>query len=196
MLDLAYWDTSRDTPRQVGTFPAVVTPFVSERRTIEALHLTYLDPRPPHGKLDPGPDAKGEPMPAKKFLGTPPDDAWIRLTEARPVMAVGEGIETVATATFLKPDWGGWVAGSVDRLALIRFPPIVERVVVLGECGCAQAKGPDGQLRFKPDGAPLIPAEEATYRAARAYAALPHKPEVEIKWFQGDLNDVLRATEG
>eukprot|EP00752_Nemacystus_decipiens_P015335 g13668.t1 len=191
-----YWDASdRDAPPwRVGDFPCVITPFVGAGRTIRALHLTYLDPDPPHGKLDLGLDANGDPLPAKKFLGAPPPDAALRLTVERPVMAVGEGIETVQTAIDLRagapgPAWGGRAAGAVDRLEFLTFGPTVERIVVLGERGCAPAKGPDGAIVRKPDGTPLIPAEEATRRAAQAYAALPHRPTVELKWFQGDLND-------
>lgn len=195
-----YWDASDDKapPYLVGDFPCVITPFVGADRTIRALHLTYLDPDPPHPKLDLGRGADGDPLPAKKFLGSPPPDAALRLTVERPVMAVGEGIETVQTAIDLRaggpgPAWGGRAAGAVDRLEFLRFGPTVERIVVLGELGCAPAKGPDGAIVRKPDGTPLIPAEEATRRAAQAYAALPHRPTVELKWFQGDLNDVLRG---
>ena len=197
--DAPYWDISmgdKAPPYLVGRFPAVVTPFVTGKRTVSALHLTFLDPDPPHGKIDLGLDLAGEARrPAKKFLGRPSPDSWLRLTEERETMAVGEGIETVQTAVFLKPGWGGAAAGSVDRLPLIAFGPGVKRIILLGERGCAPAKDRDGRTVLKDDGAPLIPAEEATWAAARAYAALPHRPHVEIKWFQGDLNDVLRGVE-
>lgn len=199
---LRYWVEGSDTKRiDLGAYPCIVTPMIADRggqASLTALHLTYIDLAAPKGKLRLTHPETGEPVPAKKFRGDPAD-GWIRLTSARPVMAVAEGIENTQSVLDARPDWGGWCAGSSGRFGVLRFPGLVRRVVGCGETDSGCAKDAVGNPVFKPDGSPLVPADESLRHAARLWADGGRR-RVDLVWLTGDANHLTllpgRAASG
>jgi hypothetical protein len=198
---LPYWTEARKTeqeadppPLHLGDFPCVVTPVLSDdagRPVLTALHLTYLDLDRPKGKLELVHPQTGEVLPAKKFRGSP-GAGWIRLTPAREVMVVAEGIENTQSVLDLRPGWGGWCPGSSGRFSVLRFPSITRRVVGIGEGDSAPARGPGGAVIRHPDGTPVIPADQSLRLAARDWAEAG-KRRVDLTWVDGDPNALVMA---
>lgn len=109
----------------LGVFPCMVAPIRNVAGEIIGLHRTYLDPNEP-AKLKPPGDRRQNK--AKKSFGTVMGGS-IRLGPIKPVMVIGEGIETVASWFGLDdrgpPDVGIMSAISLGNLSghpLARVP--------------------------------------------------------------------------
>lgn len=88
-----YPDAEAKEEIPLGVFPCMVAPIRDVTGAIIGLHRTYLDPDEP-AKLKPPGDCRQNK--AKKSFGTVIGGA-IRLGPIKPVMVIGEGIETVAS---------------------------------------------------------------------------------------------------
>lgn len=115
---LQYWGFPEDGDKQVclGEFPCVVSAIRALDDTLIGIHRTYLDPREPK-KLEPPGDQRRNA--AKKVFGEWMGGA-IRMSPARPAMAIGEGIETCASWWQLgvgPDDIGLWCAVALRNLS-------------------------------------------------------------------------------
>lgn len=113
--DCPYWipdNWNRGKMKLLGKFPAMIAPLQAFDRSIQGIHLTYLDPRTGE-KLKR--EIDGRKLPSKKMRGL----SWgcaIRLAEAAEFMSCGEGIENVLSGMSCGAP-GGWAAGSLGNLA-------------------------------------------------------------------------------
>jgi hypothetical protein len=150
---LDYWhNLNEDSPdpdarpdwRVVHTGPAMVAAARNGAGVLTGCHITWLDPAlmqmgsapiAAKGKAVICHPATGERLPAKKMRG----ETWgsaIRLTEARPFMMAGEGIETTATALSAyagRGAIGAWVAMSLGHLSAMPASPETRAWLFLGD---------------------------------------------------------------
>ncbi|WP_420567857.1 DUF7146 domain-containing protein [Thalassovita sp.] len=86
----------------IHTGPAMVAEILNRRNQLTAVHRTWIDPNPPHGKAKIWHD--GEAKVSKKVLGSKQGGA-IRLhtPEGADTLVMGEGIETTLTAMVADP---------------------------------------------------------------------------------------------
>ncbi|MGH7119131.1 MAG: DUF7146 domain-containing protein [Acetobacteraceae bacterium] len=109
-----------DTPHPAGgRLPALLAAVTGPDGGVVALHRTYL-------KRDGGGKASVEP--AKASLG-PVHGGAVRLDEAAPELAIGEGVETAAAAGKLL-GLPAWAAISCGNLAGAVLPALVRSVVI------------------------------------------------------------------
>jgi hypothetical protein len=117
--DLPYWRKINGTGREWHRGPAMVAAITDAAGKLTAVHMTWIDLMRPKAKaLILGPD--GQAQPAKLMRGSKKGGA-IRLTEWReaPVMMMGEGIETTATAMVsdVDPSAAYWAGADLGNMA-------------------------------------------------------------------------------
>ena len=115
--ELPYW-VRRKSGRfeQIGAWPAMLAGIQGPDRRITGVHITYLSadggakaPIPPH------PDS-GDTLPRRKVRGAKAGGS-IRFSPAAKTLVLGEGVETVLTARFIRPDLAAWSAVDLGNLA-------------------------------------------------------------------------------
>lgn len=107
-------DQDSDDEVVLGSFPCIIAAMRNVAGEIVGIHRTYLDPRQPV-KLKPPGDASRNL--AKKMFG---QKGLIRLGPTRPIMAIGEGIETSLSwglLAFVSEDFCLAAAGDLGNLA-------------------------------------------------------------------------------
>jgi hypothetical protein len=98
-------------PRKMGDWPAIVALMRDKTGTGTGLHCTYLDPKF-FGKIAvDDPDTAGKKLNPRKMYGT---KGLILLSQPRPIMAIGEGIETVLSWYELNQHFDGAIAAAGD----------------------------------------------------------------------------------
>lgn len=105
-------DARDETP--LGVFPCMVAAMRNAAGEIVGIHRTYLDSRKPEKLKTPGDSGRNL---AKKMFG---QKGLIRLGPARPIMAIGEGIETTLAWGTLAPiaeDFCLAAAGDLGNMA-------------------------------------------------------------------------------
>lgn len=156
-----YYRASRDDAPDVrSAWPAMIAAVTGDRGTLVAVHRTWLTPSGSKAPVASPRRAMGD------LLGH-----GVRFGRAGPVMAVGEGIETILSLRELLP-YLPMVAGlSAAHLAAIEFPEPLRRLYVA----------------FDDDPAGMAALAALTERAvATAIEIVPIAPE------RGDFNDDLR----
>ncbi len=115
--ELPYW-VRRKTGKfeRIGAWPAMVAAIQGADRRITGVHITYLSadgtakaPIPPH------PD-DGAKLPRRKVRGSKAGGS-IRFSPAARTLVLGEGVETVLSARFIRPDLAAWSAVDLGNLA-------------------------------------------------------------------------------
>ena len=193
---LTYWVQDKDQLIDMGRFSCMVTAVANAKRRITTVHLTYLDLIRTGGKVSLTHPRSGRPLPAKKFY-TSPLDGWIWLTPPRKNMFVTEGSENGASCLKMVPensDWGCFAAGSVSQFDVIQFPPLVERVLLVGDGDSKPARDKAGQPLLDATGRPVIPAREASERALANYKK--RVPRADAVFPYPDANALMLQGEG
>lgn len=85
-----YADAEAAQPTELGLFPAMLAAIRDVSGELIGIHRTYLDPAAPRKLAPPGDPKRNK---AKKVLGEM-KGGMIRLSPPRPMIALGEGIET------------------------------------------------------------------------------------------------------
>jgi DNA primase len=161
---MPYWIAgadSADPPIKIGEFPAMVAPIQARDSAVIGLHRTYLA-HDGSAKLAANAPS-GDALVAKKMTGRSFGGA-VRFTPARPVLAIGEGIETCLTVLQARPSkWGPdlavWAALSLGNLAG-------------GGAGEGRRRAPDD------------PKTLAAYKAKQAWPRLPSEiPDMDRPGF-------------
>ncbi len=109
-------DQEADETEPLGAFPAMLAAIRDAKGNIIGLHRTYLDPDKSTKLKPPGDRARNR---AKKILGEQ-SGGMILLSEVRPCMAIGEGIETTRSwlmLNYMLDDFGIMSAVSLGNLA-------------------------------------------------------------------------------
>lgn len=138
---LDYWiPGDGDDPVFVGRWPGMLGAVQGPNGAVLGIHKTYLR-RDGRGKADdlPVDSDTGRPLAAKKMGG----ECWggaVRFDKAAPVMATGEGIETVLSVkqALKDPRIAFWAALSIGNIA-----------------GGGQGQGPRRIGKISPDGKPM-----------------------------------------
>lgn len=120
--------------------PALITPMFAALRQIAAVHVTWIDLACPPKYRPALTDKAGAALPTKKMFG-PARGAAMWLTARKPLMLIGEGLETVAAVLTAKPQAGGVAAGSLGAFASLSSSVFmgVEEVILLGDADSERA---------------------------------------------------------
>lgn len=133
-----YANAEDDEQQVLGEFPAMLAAIRNADDELIGVHRTYLDPKEPRKLTPPGDRERNA---AKKVLGKA-KGGMIRLSPLRPVLVIGEGIET---------------AQSAYQLGIGGDDPAVAAAVSLGNlCGSATGSIPHPSIpkRTIPNGEP------------------------------------------
>lgn len=171
---LDYWHPTKEGYHvKLGTFPAMLALMLNPQGQGVAIHRTFLDGAEGFKAT---PIYNGWPCVPRKMMRAPVRGASkggaVRLFEAGPVLAAGEGIETMAAYHRLTgiPVWSALTAGSLENL---EFPECVREVWIAA----------DHDRNGRGQKAAQILARRLEREGRRAYIHLPKEP--------GDWNDVL-----
>lgn len=170
---LDYWHPTKEGYHvKLGTFPAMLALMVNPQGQGVAIHRTFLDA----DGFKANPIYNGWPCEPRKMMRAPVRGASkggaVRLFEAGPVLAAGEGIETMAAYHRLTgiPVWSALTAGSLENL---EFPECVREVWIAA----------DHDRNGRGQKAAQTLARRLEREGRRAYIHLPKEP--------GDWNDTL-----
>ena len=90
LLYLGFRTPDSDVPHELGAYPAMVAAIRNGAGELIGIHRTYLDPTAPNKLTPPGDPRRNK---AKKIMGRV-TGGMVRLSPIRPILALGEGIET------------------------------------------------------------------------------------------------------
>lgn len=203
-----YWNGENENgePVVVARSPAMLAMMLDASMEVCGIHVTYLDPSGLK-KLEIK-DGDGNSLDARKARGK-----WglIQLSEIRPAMAIGEGIETTVSYYQLaldNQDFGIAAAGNIGRLcgaslASMPHPTIPSRTIHSGDPDpdrgpVALPKSVNSVILLGDNDPDPIPVQAALRNAARAHYALGREVSVHtappLKGMKKtDWNDVLKA---
>ncbi len=168
---------------------------------VRAVHQTWIDPLQPGCKAEIR-DAAGGLLPSKLVRGSKKGGA-IRLTAAAPVLVVGEGIETTASALVAgavpgAAYWAGVDLGNMAGLQLRTGPRRNSGVPDLTDAAAFVPPAGTRRLVYLMDGdsAPGPTRAKLTAGLRRAMAAIPGLSASIVAAPAGlDFNDLLRGRE-
>ena len=198
--DLPYAVNRSGTWHRIHAGPAMVAAVRKPSGEIGAVHRTWIDAATPSGKPQIVDPETGEAQKAKKTLGSVKGGAIRLIAGQRPILVMGEGIETTLSA---RAATGGhaalWAGVSLSNMSGRR---------VTGK-GMKYAGEPDLEDRdaFVPppwvrrlifiqdgDSEPRLTRAQLRAGLARAKSALPHLRVQIVAADEGrDLNDMLRG---
>lgn len=140
--DAPYAPAREEPYRPARLLPALLAAMQDVERNIVAVQMTFLTPRGPNG-----PD-KADVKTPRRIIG-PARGAALRLGPAAETIGLAEGYEN-GHAAMLMHGVPTWCALGAERMPMVRFPPIVKRLLIFADPDAPGLKAAEATRQANP----------------------------------------------